>query len=182
MKSPRSSVLRLVAAGVVGLWSLAAATEPIAPVAMVTDALKANPRCQLQILMLQEPVPSASEVGIPVFPDSLFTGVTRAGSGQINGTNYEMLASVFLLTTAEPDEVADFYAEALDDTWTRGLLYGSHVFYQHEPVDDVAALLFARPGALPVVELVDVWSDCDRALLPDARTAIRLYYPPAPAP
>lgn len=175
-------VLRLLAAGVVVLWTLAVAAGPIAPAATVTDALEENPRCQLRVLMLQEPIPSASEVGMPAFPDAVFTGMTRPGSGQVNGRSYEILASVFLLTTAGPDDVADFYAEALDDTWTRGVMYGSHVFYQHEPVDDVVALLFARPGALPVVEIVEVWSDCDWALLPDARTTIRLYYPPAPAP
>ena len=182
MQSSRTSILRLLAAGVVGLWALAVAAEPIAPAAMVTDALEENPMCRLQILMLEGPIPSAGDVGIPAFPDSLFTGMTGSGSGETDGRTFEALASVFLLTTAEPDEVAGFYAEALDDTWTRGLMLGSHVFYQHEPVDDVAALLFERPGALPVVEIVEVWSDCDRALLPDARTAIRLYYPPAPAP
>ena len=122
MNSP-ISVLRLLAAGIVGLGPLAVAAEPI---------------------------PSASEVGMPAFPDALFTGVTRPSSGQINGKSYEILASVFLLTTAE--------------------------------ADDVVALLFERPGALPVVEIVEVWSDRDRALLPEARTSIRLYHSPAPAP
>jgi len=182
MQSSRISIHWWLVACVVALWPVALAAEPIAPAATVTDALEENPMCGMHVLMLEGPVPSASDVGIPAFPDALFTGMTGPGSGEADGETFDVLASVFLLTTAEPDDVADFYAEVLDESWTRGVMLGSHVFYQHEPVDDVASLLFEQPGALPVVEIVDVWSDCDRALLPDARTAVRLYYPPAPAP
>lgn len=182
MHATRICIRWLLAVCVVGLWAIALGADPIAPAATMTDELEGNPMCGMQVLLLQTPPPSASDVGLPAFPDALFTGATGPGSGDADGETFEVLASVFLLTTAAPDEVADFYAEALDETWTRGVMLGSHVFYQHEPVDDVAALLFERPGVLPVVEIVDVWSNCDRALMPDARTSIRLYYPPDATP
>ena len=182
MRCTRIGMLLVLAACVIGLWPFAASAEPIAPAATVTDELEANPRCAMRVHMLQAPPPSVSDVGLPAFPNALFVGATGAGRAEISGTAYDVLASVILLTAAAPDEVADYYAAALDATWTRGLMLGSHVFYQHEPVDDVAELLFQRPGALPVVEIVEVWSDCDRAILPDAQTSIRLYYPAVATP
>lgn len=160
------------------LTALALAAEPIAPALEPTPELREAPLCGMHLLLLQAPAPSTAEVGIPVPPGAFYSGATGPGSGEVDGETYVILASVFLLTEAEPDEIAAFYAEALDESWQHGDIFGSHVFYQHEPVDDILELLFERPGALPVVEIVEVWSECDRLLLPEARTAIRLYYPP----
>lgn len=154
------------------------AAEPVAATAEPPAEMRDDPRCGMTLLLLNAPVPTSIEVGIPAFPGAIFSGATGAGTGELNNVSYDVLASVFLLTTADPDEVAAFYREALDDSWQHGTAFGSHVFYQHEPVDDVVELLFERPGALPVVEIVEVWSDCDRLLVPGARSAIRLYYPP----
>jgi hypothetical protein len=169
---------RIVLIAVFSLTHATLAAEPLAPALEPTQELWDEPMCGMHVLMLQVPAPSAEEVGIPVPPGAFYRGATGPGSGEANGETFAILASVFLLTSAEPDEVAAFYAEALDESWQQGEIFGSHVFYQHEPVIDVVDLLFERPGALPVVEIVEVWSDCDRLLLPEAQTAIRLYYPP----
>lgn len=169
---------RTLCFGILALGFVSLAAEPIAPMLEPTAEFRGAPMCGMAVLLLQVPAPSAAAVGIPAYPGAFYTGAAGPGSGETDGETFDILASVFLLTEAEPDEVAAFYAEALDESWQRGEIFGSYVFYQHDPVDDVVDLLFARPGALPVVEITEAWSDCDRLLLPGARSSIRLYYPP----
>lgn len=171
------TALRLLASLLPFALALASA-DGFAPAVPIPDALRSNVLCGMSVVALEAGVPAAEDVGLPAFPDAVFNGRFAAADATANGAAYTMLANVFLLTPASVEEVATFYAERLDPTWSRSDLYGMVFFYQHEPVDNVLTLLMQRPGALPVVEIAGVNSDCDRQVLPEAQTYVRIYYPP----
>lgn len=170
--------LRLLASMLPFALGFASAQDFAPSVAPIPDALRANVLCSMSVIALETGVPTADEVGLPAFPDAVFGGRFAATDAAASGVGYTMLANVFLLTPASVEDVAAFYAAQLDPTWSRADQFGTVIFYQHEPVDDVMNLLMQQPGALPVVEIAGIVdADCDRLVLPEAQTFVRIYYP-----
>ena len=175
MRIGRSFARLLIAIAVPPVLALALA-DPYAPVINPPDAFIQDPTCELIDPLFGGAVPEAQDVPIPAYPNAIFAAATPPLEGSTGSETYDVLPSVRLITGASIDQVSAFYEPLLDESWSVGDVFGTVVFYQHEPVDDLIAFLYELPGSLPVIEIGEIFFDCDKKLDPSATTYVTIYY------